>query len=195
MQLTAYDEAGGSCSPSGEHRRRSSSGAFGKLEIGGGMAIDVRPAAAGDRPWIREAVSREWSTPFVVSRGIVYHPDELPGLVAVDDGETVGLLTYRIDALQLEIVTIQTFSRLRGVGRRLLEAAKGIARQAGCQRMWLVTTNDNTPAQSFYHAVGMRVVAVHRGAVQRSRMLKPEIPAVGFNGVPIEDEIEFEVAL
>ncbi len=140
-------------------------------------------------------MSREWATPVVVSRGLVHHPEELPGLVAVDGRDTVGLLTYRVDALQLEVVTIQAFKRRRGVGRRLLEAVEGVARRAGCRRMWLVTTNDNTPAQSFYRAAGMRMVAVHQGAVRRSRMLKPEIPAVGLNGVPIDDEIEFEVVL
>jgi hypothetical protein len=29
--------------------------------------------------------------------------------------------------------------------------------------------------------------------VQQSRLLKPEIPLTGLNGVPIEDEIEFEM--
>jgi hypothetical protein len=41
--------------------------------------------------------------------------------------------------------------------------------------------------------MGMRLAAVHCGAVQQSRLLKPEIPLTGLNGVPIEDEIEFEM--
>lgn len=59
----------------------------------------------------------------------------------------------------------------------------------------LDSTNDNASAQSFYSAVGMRVAAVHRGAIRQSGLLKPEIPLVGVNGVPIEDEVEFEVAV
>ena len=165
------------------------------LRAGRGVGIHIREALADDRAWMRAAISREWATPLVVSRGVAHHADELPGLVAVEAGETVGLLTYRIEGPQLEVVTLQAFRRRTGVGRALLDAAKGVARRSGCSRLWLVTTNDNTPAQAFYLAVGMRMVAVHRGAVQRSRVLKPEIPAVGCNGVSIEDEVEFEVAL
>lgn len=159
------------------------------------MAIEIRLVTRSDRPWITEAVARTWATPVVVSRGVAHKADELPGLVAVERGEIVGLLTYRIDASQLEVVTIQAFQRRKGVGRRLLEEAKDAARRAGCRRLWLITTNDNTPAQLFCRAVGMSMVAVHRGAVQHSRALKPQIPAVGITGVPIEDEIEFEVTL
>jgi hypothetical protein len=33
---------------------------------------------------------------------------------------------------------------------------------------------------------------VHRGAVERSRELKPEIPLVSNDGTPIRDELEYE---
>ena len=58
-----------------------------------------------------------------------------------------------------------------------------------------VTTNDNGPAILFYRAVGWELVAVHKGAIAESRRLKPEIPEVGLGGVPIEDELEFELRL
>jgi hypothetical protein len=38
----------------------------------------------------------------------------------------------------------------------------------------------------------MRLVAIHRNALQESRKLKPEIPLTGVAGRPIDDEIEFE---
>jgi hypothetical protein len=41
----------------------------------------------------------------------------------------------------------------------------------------------------------MRLVAVHREALERSRKLKPEIPLIGLGGEPIRDEIEFEYRL
>ncbi len=53
-------------------------------------------------------------------------------------------------------------------------------------------SNDNWEAIAFYEAVGWRKIAVHCGAVNNSRQLKPEIPKDGMNGTPIEDEIEFE---
>jgi hypothetical protein len=61
--------------------------------------------------------------------------------------------------------------------------------------MWLVTTNDNLAAIAFYRARGWRQAAVRRGAVSEARRLKPQIPAFGTNGLPKEDELEFELRL
>jgi hypothetical protein len=54
---------------------------------------------------------------------------------------------------------------------------------------------DNTKALRFYQRRGMRLVAVHRGAVDRSRQIKASIPTVGHDGIPISDEIELELVL
>ncbi len=61
--------------------------------------------------------------------------------------------------------------------------------------MWLVTTNDNLRALYFYQRRGFRIVAVHRDAVMHSREIKPEIPSVADNGIPILDELELEKPL
>ena len=39
------------------------------------------------------------------------------------------------------------------------------------------------------------MVAVHPNAMEESRRLKPEIPPTGNDGIPIRDEIEFEMVL
>jgi hypothetical protein len=39
------------------------------------------------------------------------------------------------------------------------------------------------------------LVAVYENAIQESRNLKPEIPDIGIDGIPIRDEIEFELKL
>jgi RimJ/RimL family protein N-acetyltransferase len=57
----------------------------------------------------------------------------------------------------------------------------------------LITTNDNAPAQRFYERLGFRLVLVREGELRRSRLLKPEIPLVGAGGVPIRDELEYEL--
>jgi hypothetical protein len=36
------------------------------------------------------------------------------------------------------------------------------------------------------------VKAIHAGAVDAARKIKPQIPLVGENGIPIHDEIEME---
>jgi hypothetical protein len=41
----------------------------------------------------------------------------------------------------------------------------------------------------------MRLAALHRGAVDDARRLKPSISATGNDGIPIHDEFEFELRL
>ena len=96
---------------------------------------------------------------------------------------------------ELEVVTVQALEPRAGVGSALLDSAVVRARESGCHRIWLVTTNDNAAAVAFYQSLGMRLVAVHRGAFAESRRLKPEIPIANRAGISIRDEIEYEIRL
>jgi hypothetical protein len=57
-----------------------------------------------------------------------------------------------------------------------------------------VTTNDNLRALRFYQR-RLRPLAVHRDAIARSRALKPSIPEVGVDGIPLRHELELELPL
>lgn len=153
--------------------------------------MEIRSLQPADWDWSNALVARHFDSPRVVSRGRLHNAHELPGFVAVSDGLPVGLLLYRIDTDGLEVVVLIAERPREGIGRTLLDSARGAARSAGCSRVWLVTTNDNLPAQAFYQALGWGLVAVHRGEVARSRLLKPEIPETGLDGIPIDDELEF----
>jgi GNAT superfamily N-acetyltransferase len=113
----------------------------------------------------------------------------------LDGKRIVGLATYEISHQDCQLLTIDAFERSHGIGSRLLEAVTDQARAAGCRRMWLITTNDNLDAVRFYQRRGMRLVAIHPGAVDHARELKPTIPEFGHYGIPIRDELEFEVEL
>jgi ribosomal protein S18 acetylase RimI-like enzyme len=80
--------------------------------------------------------------------------------------------------------------RRAGVGTLLLEAAVGEARRHGCREIRLTTTNDNLDALRFYQRRGMRLAALRPGAIDRSRLDKPDIPRIGDYGIPLRDEIE-----
>ena len=156
----------------------------------------LRPTEERDREWVRALVAEHWGADFVVVHGAIYRPHELPGFVAEDaHGQPLGLATYTIRDRGCELVTLNSLRERSGVGTALLDAVAGAARGAGCVRLWLITTNDNVHALAFYQKRGMRLVAVHRGAVDRSRGLKPSIPLVGASGIPICDEIELELPL
>jgi len=131
----------------------------------------------------------------VVSRGRVHYPHQLSGFVAFQGEDKVGLATYRVDGGECELVTIHSLLEGQGVGSALLGAVRSAAEEAGCKRLWLVSTNDNLHALGFYQKHGMSLVAVHRNAMAISRRLKPQISLVGMGGIPLRDEIELEMAL
>ena len=136
-----------------------------------------------------------WGSIRSVSRGIVHHADRLPGFIALQGDSPVGLITYRLNNNECEIVTLNSLVENIGVGSALLEAVKKVAISNKCKRLWLITTNDNTAALGFYQKKGFLLVAVYRNALEYSRKLKPEIPLVSVNGIPIRDEIELELSL
>ncbi len=147
------------------------------------------------KAWARKLLEDNWASCSVVSRGRIHRADLLPGFVAAINNNPLGLLTYHVSVREFEIVTLNSLREGIGIGTLLVDAARASARQAGCKRLWLITTNDNLAAVRFYQKRGFELVAVHRGAVEESRKLKPEIPKTGRNGIPIRDEIELEIRL
>ena len=119
----------------------------------------------------------------------------MPGFAALREGEIAGLITYHIHKKSCEIVTLNSLHRNQGIGQALIEKVGTAAREKGCVRLWLVTTNDNLQGLGFYQKRGFKVVAIHADAVKESRKLKPGIPLVGENGIPINDEIVLEKQL
>ncbi|MBM3139910.1 MAG: GNAT family N-acetyltransferase [Chloroflexi bacterium] len=161
----------------------------------GGRSVEIVPIAEPWRAACEALWEQRWGSPLLVSRGVIHDARALPGFVAVEDGDFAGAVTYRVAGDECEVVTLDARREGSGAGGRLLDAAIVAARAAGCWRLWLITTNDNTAAIRFYQRRGMRLAALHRDAITASRRLKPEIPEVGLDGVPIRDEIEFELIL
>ncbi len=154
--------------------------------------LEVRPISKGDRDWVRQMSVEYWSSEVVVTRGKVYLVEELPGFIAFVSDERVGLLTYFAHEDSLEIITLNSLLEKQGVGTALLSAVEERAREIGSARLWLITTNDNLDALGFYQRRGYTIGAIYSNAIEKSRQLKPEIPLVSDNGIPIRDEIELE---
>jgi ribosomal protein S18 acetylase RimI-like enzyme len=157
--------------------------------------LDIRPLTNKDRSWVRQKTCQEWGTETVVAHGEIFHPDRLPGFCASRGKETLGLITYQVCAAGCEIVTLNSWQEGLGIGTALIEAVEQAARGQGCRRLWLVTTNDNTTALRFYQKRGFVLCALRVAVIQASRQLKPQIPLLGVDGIPIRDELELEMWL
>ncbi len=153
----------------------------------------IEPVDEKHREWIRTIMQQHWFSAEVVTRGRIHHAGELPGFVAVQEDQPVGLVTYHLDGNECELVSLNSLPEGIGIGSALVEAVKNVAVSARCKRVWVITTNDNLPAVRFYQKRGFTLVAVHRNALEHSRKLKPEIPLIGIDGIPIRDEIELEM--
>ncbi len=156
------------------------------------MDIRIRPRLIEDSDWITEILLENWASNIVVTRGISYEADLLPGFIAERNNKRVGLLTYNIENDELEIITLNAVEEGKGVGTALLEKIENLAKEKDCKRIWLITTNDNVDALRFYQKRGYEIKSIHRYAIEESRKIKPQLPFVGKHGIPIRDEIEME---
>jgi ribosomal protein S18 acetylase RimI-like enzyme len=155
--------------------------------------LEIRRVDHHDEEWILDLLRERWGGDSVARLGTVLHPAALPGFVVVADLiEPVGLLTYELADEQCEVVTVDSLREGIGIGSLLVDAAIHLARDVRCRRVWLITTNDNVHAQTWYERRGFRLVTTHAGAVARDRELKPSIPHLGRGGVPVTDELEYE---
>lgn len=186
------------------HRRQKEQLIRGELEIAEVVkkmtGFSLREISDQDRAVIPAMLEEAWGSIHIVSRGRLIDTTQLPGFAAISTkkpkGEIVGLITYEIVEKSCEVVTINNFvTSLRGVGQAMLDAVEAAAREAGCERLWLITTNDNTDALRFYQKRGFQLCALHRDAIVASRKLKPSIPEIGAHGIPIRDELELEKRL
>ena len=157
--------------------------------------VDVRVLGSHERPWLAEHLALAWGGSAIISGGRLRVAARLDALVAVSGETLAGLATFDIVGPACELVTLEAFREGQGVGSALLAAVVARARRGGCERLWLVTTNDNLRALRFYQRRGMRLVAVLPGAVDAARALEPAIPRIGAHGIAMRDELELELLL
>jgi len=69
-------------------------------------------------------VRSHWGSDIVVGKGRVFHPAKLDGFAAFKGENPVGLLTYRIEASDYEVVTIDSTTEGEGIGTALINAVK-----------------------------------------------------------------------
>jgi ribosomal protein S18 acetylase RimI-like enzyme len=120
-------------------------------------------------------------------------PAQAEALVYRDEqGRVRGHLSFVADGDEGEIVTLEAIVPGEHIGGRLLDAAEQELRSRGVKRLIVTTTNDNLRAQAFYQRRGYRLIRIEIGGMDRVRALKPDVPHVSHEGLPLLDMWEFE---
>jgi DNA-3-methyladenine glycosylase I len=157
--------------------------------------MNIRRLIPDDLPRLRQFWKENWGDEFVVAHGVIYYLDALEGFIALDGEEWTGEITYAFSGNDCEIVSLDSMREGQGIGTKLMNAVVEEARAKNCERVFLITTNDNLNALGFYQKRGFQLVKINRGAMIETRKLKPGIPLIGANNIPLRDEIELEMIL
>ncbi len=144
------------------------------------------------RDQVNNFIDERWHGLVMAVRGRLVDMTVLDGVAAYESDVLAGLIMYEIENRECEIMSLDSVREGQGIGTRLIEAVIDKAREAGCSKLKLITTNDNTDAIKFYQKRGFDMARIYRNAVDESRRLKPTIPLTGWYGIPIKHEIEFE---
>ena len=157
--------------------------------------MEIKKIDQTNRALVDDFILEQWYTMEMVVHGECIDLGGANGWFMSENGEIVGLITDRIISDEMEILSLDSLKENHGIGTRLLDEAVEEARRAGCTRVMLITTNDNLHALRFYQKRGFDMVKIYRNAVDESRKIKPQIPLMSDDGIPIRHEIELEMKL
>ena len=150
---------------------------------------------AKNRNIVNNFIAQQWFTTKMIIRGKEIDMTAVEGIFALEDEKIIGLITYIIYEDILEITSLDSLCENKGIGTDLLINVINIAKKNNCKKIVLITTNDNIEAIRFYQKRGFDMICLYRNALDISRKLKPEIPLIGENNIPLKHEIEFEMLL
>jgi GNAT superfamily N-acetyltransferase len=137
-----------------------------------------------------------WGGVFVAAHHEVYDIRALPCYIALsEDKGILGYCYYCVDNESLEIMAVESLLPGSGIGTALIKACMEKAEEKNCARILVNTTNDNTHALRFYQRRGFTICAIRLNELDYLRTLKPTIPQIGDDGIPLQHEIELEIVL
>jgi len=157
--------------------------------------IVIRNTVATDLGLVKQLMDKYAGGEPLIIRNQEYYPSRLPGLFAYQEKVLQGFLFYQLELEQCEIVILEVWQKFMGIGTQLLTRLKAQAKEQGCKKLVLMTTNDHTDALRFYQRRGFTISGISLNSVAEARKLKPTIAELGEYGIPIRDEIDLELLL
>ena len=147
------------------------------------------------RPMVNEFIIKHWYSTKIIIRGKEFDLSTVDGILALENNQIKGLVTYIFYDDVCEIMSLDSLEQSKGIGTILINNVIEISKKAKCKKIVLITTNDNINAIGFYQKRGFDMINLYHNALDVSRKLKPEIPLIGENNIPLRHEIEFQMVL
>ena len=157
--------------------------------------MDIRRIDQTNRKQIDAFIVRQWYTLQMVVHGESIDLGTADGFYACDGDEIIGLITWKQFGKEIEILSLDSLLEAHGIGTALLNEVIREAKEIDVEKIRLITTNDNLPALRFYQKRGFDMVHIYRNALEQARKIKPEIPLIGMDGIPLKHEIELNLML
>ncbi len=158
--------------------------------------FSVVPMDDALRAAVQPLFDQAWAGPFLALNGSLHDSRTLPGIAVLNNsGAVLGYLLYELCETECEIMALESLCPDGGIGTALIERVKAVAGKLGKQKIVVTTTNDNLHAIRFYQKRGFALRALRVNMMEISRRLKPGIPEIGIDGIPLRDEVELEFNL
>ena len=159
------------------------------------MINNIEKISNETRNMVNKFFIDNWYSTDMSIRGKIIDGTKLDGFLLHEDNSIIGLVTYTFFDDVCEIVSLDSKRENIGIGSALLKQVEKIALDNNCKKMRLITTNDNMRALQFYQKRGYCLTKLYPNAMEEVRKLKPNVPDLGDNDIPLRDEIELEKIL
>lgn len=147
------------------------------------------------RELVNQFFLENWYSTDMSIRGEIIDGTKVDGFLLQEDNKIIGLVTYTFFGDICEIVSLDSKKENIGIGTALLKEIEKVAINNNCKKIRLVTTNDNLRALQFYQKRGYYLTRLYTNAIDEVRKVKPNVPLLGENDIPLRDEIELEKQL
>ena len=154
--------------------------------------FEVRMARDSDRAAIEQICDRALGETEVDIYGHTYDVLGAANLIAVVDGDLVGVMSLEVAQGEASIIFMSVYPEYqgKGVGSGLLKAAEAFAAERSLGFVRAAVTNDDLLLLYFLQRHGFALYEVAIGDI--ADRLRSAVP--GFSGIPVRDELRLRKA-
>lgn len=155
--------------------------------------MEITRITDDNRKMLTQFIIDNWYGSIMIIKGERVDITTEDGYCIIDKNSVVAVVTYRLKNNICEITLLYTVKQRCGIGKKLVHEVTKTVRNKGGDTVMVVTTNDNIEAIAFYQKMGFDIVNIYRNSMDYVRKMRPTVPIMGENNIPLRHEIEFPI--